>query len=256
MLILIAESKTMAPCDGGVSREAWARHCPALESRADEIMASLGRMNAGELSRAVKISLPLAQKLVRMVYDFGDKAHGGEAISAYTGVVFRAFGWGSLGDEARDATCRRVRIVSSLYGWLRPDDIVKPYRLDFTTALAPGGKTFAAYWRDAVTDALLASLDSGNHGEVLNLLPGDAARCVDWKRVGERAGVWRADFREVKPGGGYRTPNAGRLKALRGSLLRQIITENIADAAALSTLTGDDYMAEGAGNGSIVFTTA
>lgn len=243
MLILIAESKTMAPCNGAVSREAYASHCPKLEVEADGIMDALKGKATDELAGAVKLSPAMIRKLQQMVYEFPNKALGEEAIRAFTGVVFKAFDYGSLSTQDKEHTCLRVRIISSLYGWLRPDDVVKPYRFDFTTPLAPAGKTFAAYWRNAVTDCLMAELQEHGFTEILNLLPGDAARCIDWKRVEAVAKVWKADFQEVQPGGNTRTPNAGRLKTLRGQLLRQMITENLTTSDQLLTLTSPTYMA-------------
>ena len=247
----------MAACDGSVTPEQYALHRPALDTQAGSIMESLRGMNAGELAAAVKRSLPMARRLVRMIYDFPDKRLGGEAIEAFTGVVFRAFGYRSLDDDARRRACGHVRIVSSLYGWLRPDDIVKPYRFDFTTALAPGGRNFAAYWREYVTGCLLDELEACGATEVLNLLPGDAARCIDWKRVGAAATVWKADFREAVAGETFRTPNSNRLKTLRGELLRQIVCDGISSAGQLMTAVGDNYIGEGSPQpGTLLFTTA
>lgn len=241
MLILIAESKTMGRCARPVAPETFDAHRPALEAEADAIMESLREASAEELAADVKISLPLARKLCEMVYEFPNKALGGEAVREYTGVVFKALDYPSMSAREQASFCRRVRIISSLYGWLRPDDIVKQYRFDFTTPLAPEGKTFAAYWRGAVTDTLLKTLEAGGFEDVLNLLPGDAARCVDWKAVAARAKVWKVDFQEILPGGKTRTPNAGRLKTLRGRLLRQIIRENVTTPASLLTLEGPGY---------------
>ncbi len=258
MLILIAESKTMAACDSAIGHDEYLAHRPALEAEADAIMGSLRRMNADMLHAKVKISLPMVRRLQQMIYEFPNKAVGGEAMGAFTGVVFKAFKYNSLDDAARAATCDRVRIISSLYGWLRPDDIIKQYRFDFTTPLAPDGRTFMAYWRDKVTDLLLKELHEKSCTDILDLMPGDAARCIDWKRIAPEAKVWRADFREIQPGGAVRTPNSNRLKTLRGELLRQIIVENIDSPAVLSDLCGDNYAAAGPAdsNGNIVFHTA
>ena len=255
MLILIAESKTMGACDGLVSQVEYETHRPMLEDDVDRLMASLRDMSADELSRAVKISPAMARRLLQMIYEFPDKRTGGRAIESFTGVVFKAFDYRSLDADIQRRACVCVRIVSSLYGWLRPDDVVKPYRFDFTTALAPDGKTFAAYWKDSVTDCLLRELSAGGHTDVLNLLPGDAARCIDWTRVSQVAGVWRAEFREVRSGGGERTPNAGKLKRLRGQLLRQMMCEDVTRPEELMSLSGKDYMGSGVSDedGNIVF---
>lgn len=242
MLILIAESKNMAPCTGIVSHDYYQSHCPALENDADTVMASLRDMTADLLAEKVKISLPMVRKLQQMAYEFPNKALGGNAIEAFTGVVFKAFAYTSLDEATQRHADGCVRIISSLYGWLRPDDIVKPYRLDFTTPLAPGGKTFASFLQPKVTECLLEELKNGGHEDVLNLLPGDAARCIDWKAVGSCAKVWKADFRELLPGGKTRTPNSNRLKTLRGELLRQIVSDRITSASGLLSLQGTNYI--------------
>lgn len=258
MIILIAESKTMAPCDSAVSHELYESHRPALEERASGIMESLRGASAEELAREVKISVPMARRLHDMIYDFPDKSSGRDAMSAFNGVVFRAFDYATLSADARNHTCSRVRLISSLYGWLRPDDVIKSYRFDFTTRPAPDGGTFAAYLRESVTDRMLHELSETGCRHVLDLLPGDATRCIDWKRVGQAAEVWKVDFRETHPGGNVRTPPSNRLKTLRGHLLRQIISYNIATPEELLSLTSDLYMADpdASAHGSIVFVTA
>lgn len=243
MLILIAESKTMAAAHE-VPAATYASHMPALQRDADAVMRALTTMTVPCLADAVKISPAMARRLQQMIVEFGDKSQGYAAVEAYTGVVFKALDYASLSPGARGRLNARVRLISSLYGWLRPDDIIKPYRFDFTTRLAPGGQPFAAYWRQKVTDCLIAELEASACTEVLDLLPGDAAKCIDWQRVAAVAEVYKADFAEVQPGGAVKTPNSNRLKTLRGELLRQIVTDDIADTATLATLSGDNFMAE------------
>ena len=132
MLILIAESKKMAACDSSVSGAEYNSHRPVFEKEASMIMDSLRDMNADTLLGKVKISLPMVRRLQQMIYEYPDKSHGDMAINAFTGVVFNAFRYATLSEEARMAACRRVKIISSLYGWLRPDDIIRQYRFDFT----------------------------------------------------------------------------------------------------------------------------
>jgi len=245
MLILIAESKTMTACDNAVGHDTYLSHRPALEEQADEIMHELRGMSVDSLMKEVKISLPMAQRLQRMIYDFPDKNAGSQAIEAFTGVVFKAFGYPALTDNEKARACARVRIVSSLYGWLRPDDIIKPYRFDFTTPLAPGHIPFLRFWRGYITNCLLQYLTKHNETEILDLMPGDALRCFDNARLREHATVWKADFKEMGTGGSLRTPNAGKLKTLRGKLLRRIICDDINTPQALASTDGDDYMADG-----------
>lgn len=245
MIILLAESKTMAPCEAAVSPDAFAGHCPVFNSRADSIMGSLGHASPAELAKDVKISGSLALRLQAMIREFPNKLAGSKAIEAFTGVVFKAFGYSSLSEPEKAETGLKVRIISSLYGWLRADDFVKPYRFDFTTPLAPDGQRFAAYWREDVTSELLAELVSSGSGDVLSLLPADAEKSIDWKRLEGKAKVWRADFRSVGSGARLTTPHAGKLKTLRGRLLRRVIMDRINSPEQLMSLSGEDFMSAG-----------
>lgn len=244
MIILIAESKTMTTCDGTVNPDDYITRAPRFGQEADRIMESLRGMTAEELSAEIKISMAMIRKLQRMIYEFPDKTHGSNAIEAFTGVVFKALDYKSLDRNDRQTAHGRIRIISSLYGWLRPDDIIKSYRFDFTTPLAPEGKRFAAYWQEKVTASLLDEIRETKSRHILNLLPGDAERAINRDVVEQHAQIWKAEFREVIPGGKTRTPNANKLKKLRGLLLRQIIQENITSPEQLASLTHSRYFCE------------
>lgn len=248
MVILIAESKTMLSSEREVDARELASATPCYESTASEIMESLRNLSAGELVTMLRLSSYLAAKMQKMIYEFGYKATGNTAIEAFTGVVFKALDYASLPDEARGRCDGDVRIISSLYGWLRPRDVVKPYRLDFTSRLEEGpsaGKVLNAFWRMDATKALVRMLEKSADKEILNLLPADAAKCIDWKLVKRFAKVWKVDFMELRENGVTKTPNAERLKTLRGTLLRQILEEDIRDTAALRHLASPSYLCEG-----------
>lgn len=258
MLILIAESKTMSPCDGTVTMHDYSCHRPPLESGADRVMDLLRNMDAAKLAELTRLSTPMVRRLQEMAYDFPFKGAGGMAIESYTGVVFKALDYHSLDCEAKVRACSRVAIVSSLYGWLRPDDIVKAYRLDFNMKVAPDGLALASYWRADVTRMLLDAVENRGETDVLNLLPSDAARCIEWGRIRRKARVWKAEFKEIISGGGMRTPDAGWLKRLRGSLLRQILEDDIVSAEAMFDMEGNGFVGAGgdAESGTILFHAA
>ncbi len=218
-----------------VSPEQFEANTPAGEAAADEIMARVADMDAEDIAATIKISPAMAAKVVRMAYEFPNKQTGLRAIDAFTGVVFKNFDFSSLSPEEKERTNQHVRIISSLYGWLRPEDIIKPYRFDFTTPLAPDDKTLAAFWKKDVTLQLVRYLQANSETSILNLLPADAAKCIDWKLVKRFAKVWKVDFKE-QDGSAVRTPHAGKLKALRGTLLREIITQGIESPTRLLTL--------------------
>ena len=243
MLTLIAESKTMAE-PSEVSRNNYIVHTPVFENIADEIMDRLRQYSQQTLAATIGLSDRMARYASVCIYDFPDKSTGCPAIDAFTGVVFRALDPASLSPGARLRAGSSIRIISSLYGWLRPEDIIKPYRFDFTTRLAPGDIPFMKFWKKEVTAALVANIRENRETEVLNLLPADAAKCIDWKEVAKFADVYVAEFRK-HDGESLRSPHAGRLKQLRGLMLRDILEKEIHTAADLRDLSGDDYIPKG-----------
>lgn len=248
MVILIAESKTMLTAEKPVSAHQLATSTPLYSETVADIMESLRSLPLAELASQLKLSMSLAAKMQKMIYEFPFKLTGNTAIEAFTGVVFKALDYASLSPDAKDRCEAHVRIISSLYGWLRPLDVIKPYRLDFTSRLDEGpseGKTLNAFWRMDVTKALVKTLNDGHETEIINLLPGDAAKCIDWKLVKRFAKVWKVDFQEIREGDVLKTPTAERLKALRGSLLRQILTDGISRASDLLHTSSDRYVCEG-----------
>lgn len=241
MLCLIAESKTMNVGSADVSTEQFDTYCPVFEREADEIMNSLREKTPAEIADAVRISGALASRACNMIYDFPDKSIGMKAIEAYTGVVYKALDYESFSEDETNWAVGKIGIISSLYGYLGPNDIVKPYRLDFTTRLAPGNISFSAYWRKKLTEYIIHTLQSSGQTEVLDLMPADAAKCLDFKRLSTLARIIKVDFKELLPGGTMRTPRANHLKTLRGQLLRLIVANRIESSEDLHTMQTDIF---------------
>lgn len=246
-MILIAESKTMASRETEVSREEFAACRPLFDGIANAIMDSLRDRTPEQLAAEAGITLRLAASLRRMIYEFPNKTTGLRAIEAFTGVVFRQLGVAGYDAGQRAFLQDNVRIVSSLYGWLRPDDIVKPYRFDFKSHVAPLGETLMKYWKKDVTIALAQELRAKGDTVIIDLLPSDAAKCVDWKLIKRFANVYKVDFKMYGGAGAMKTPNAGRLKELRGRLLDQIVRNGLSSPADIATLESPDFMPDPAG---------
>lgn len=244
MLILIAESKTMA-AEVEVAAADYEAHKPAAEADADAIMENFAKMSAPDVAAMTKLTLSLAAKMRLYAYEFPNKRTGNKAIEAFTGVVFDALDYASLSSEGRERCQKNVGIISSLYGFLNPEDIIKNYRLDFTSSLLPpAGNEMTAYafQKKSATINLVRRLKEENHTSILNLMPGDASKCIDWKLVKNFAKVWKVDFTDAATD---KTPNAGRLKTLRGLLLRQLLEEGVSDPEALKSIVSDHYLCTG-----------
>lgn len=242
MIALIAESKTMQEHQELICPGEFESHRPAGEETADQVMLNVSQMSVDEIAAAVKVSPGMAARISRMAYEFPNKGIGLKAIEAYTGVVFKSLDYFTLTAEEKLTAINRIKIISSLYGWLNADDCIKPYRFDFSTRLAPADRTFSDFWRKDVTIELVKYLKASGETDILHLLPADAAKCIDWKLVKRFAKVWKVDFKQLMDGGEWRTPHAGKLKAMRGELLRQLITLNIDSPEGLLTVATDNLL--------------
>lgn len=238
MITLIAESKTMALREGPVADFEYSLHRPPFEAEAAEIVNFLKNLPAAELAQRLKVSDALAVKSARLLYEFPNKSLGLPALKAFTGEVFKALDVDSLPDAARKFADGKVFIVSSLFGMLRTEDIVKPYRLDFGVDCNPSGGALANFWRQPLTVWLGKLLRRSGEKEILNLLPAEASKCIDWKLIRAFARVERPEFKTPADGGMLKTPRSGRLKQLRGLLLREILLrrlDSLREVLSLST---------------------
>lgn len=231
MLILLAESKAMSALCGEAAPTSNVT-TPMFLPQAEAIMDGLRGRSVAQLATTFKMGPKNAERLYEEIYDFPNRTTGTRAINAYTGVVFRALDASTLTPQAAERLTSTVLIVSSLYGLLRPTDLIKSYRLDFGLKAAPATtstsstvstptapQALSAFWKPILTDALLAHLARTGESELLNLLPADAAKCFDWARIAPHATIHIPTFTSG------RTPHATELKRLRGSLLRQLLTD-------------------------------
>lgn len=238
MLILIAESKTMSMKEMAVAVPQF----PEGEDGADMICRRLANCSASEIAERFKLSPSLASSCLKMAREFPDKSVGLRAIDAYTGVVFKALDAKTFTPEMADFADGHLLIVSSLYSLLKPSDTIKPYRLDYTSKAAPEDMPMWKWQQAATTQRLINRIKADGATELLNLLPGDASKCIDWKRIQPLATVITADFKELTPGGGTKTPNSNRLKQFRGQLCRYIIEGQISEARQLKKVACDAFV--------------
>lgn len=232
MLILIAESKTMSSKEKSVISPQF----PDGEAAADMICRRLANCKVSEIADILKVSTSLAASCLKMAKEFPNKAVGLRAIDAYTGVVFRALDAKTFTPSMEAFADSHLLIVSSLYSLLKPSDTIKPYRFDYTSKAAPDDIPMWRWQQDATTQMLIDRITTDGVTELINVMPGDACKCIDWKRIKPLANVITIDFKELTPGGGTKTPNSNRLKQFRGQLCRYIIEGHISNSRQLKEI--------------------
>lgn len=127
---------------------------PVFEKEADLLAGALSAMSFEEAKAFWKTNDALtAENRCRMAR--WKNAHRTAAILAYDGIQYRRVGADSMADAVRDYVTRHVRILSGLYGVLRPFDGIATYRLEMKSACpAEGAKNLYAFWGSRIYDQL------------------------------------------------------------------------------------------------------
>ena len=133
-----------------------------------------------------------------------------------------------------------LRILSGLYGVLRPLDLMQPYRLEMGTSLETDrGKDLYTFWGDRITEQLNADLAESPGANVLvNLASNEYFGSVDTSKVDAR--VITPTFLDSKNGGPYKIVSFFAKRA-RGAMSGWIIKERIKSAKALTDFDGMGY---------------
>lgn len=242
MLTLLAESKTMLADQSAISESDFKNHEPSLERMADDVMRNMANLSPSEIAEILGISYPLAVKSHSFAYDFPHKITGYPSIKGFIGEAFKALDIKTIPDFSAESADTSLRIISSVYGILKPSDIIKPYRCEFNKKICPGNLTSQQYFKSKITVELVNYIKENQIREIINLLPGDADKCIDWKVVKAFATVYKICFQNISTDGKLKTPIANRLKELRGLMCREIIKQKIGIFETLKYLEHSQFI--------------
>jgi hypothetical protein len=145
-----------------------------------------------------------------------------QAIYAFTGEVFRGIDVNSLENEKLPLLQERLRIISGLYGLLKPLDLIQPYRLEMGTRLKVGStENLYKFWDDTVAKSLNEELKEGDL--LVNLASSEYFKAIPKKIL--KVPMITPAFKDFK-NGEYKTIMTFAKKA-RGLMVRYIIDNNI-----------------------------
>ena len=206
---------------------------PRFDSEAATLAAAASHLTQKRLSDLMKISPALAKLNADRFRDFPD-APERPAMFAFAGDVYTGLDAQTLEPEAVTFAQDHLRLLSGLYGLLRPLDAMRPYRLEMGTRWAPRKPKLTDWWGDRIAQALAEDVTAEETGVVLNL-----ASQEYWAAVAGRlpAGirVVAVDFRD-----GDRFVSFHAKKA-RGLMARWMIEHRITDIDAMRGFDSDGY---------------
>jgi len=160
-----------------------------------------------------------------------------QAIYAFNGDVYKGIDAYSIAENKIDFLQDTVRIISGLYGLLKPLDLIQPYRLEMGTKMPVGAsKNLYEFWRRKLTDSINQEL---SEGEIfLNLASKEYIKAIDTKVL--KTPMITANFKQLKDGN-YKTI-AIFSKRARGLMTRYIIDNNINSIEGIKGFNSDGYL--------------
>lgn len=161
-----------------------------------------------------------------------------QALFAFRGDVYTGLDADSFDADDIDFAQRHLRILSGLYGLLRPLDLMQPYRLEMGTGFANRrGKNLYSFWGERITDALRSEFGKQRRPVLVNLASGEYFKAVHPKLLA--AEVIAPIFKERK-NDDYKIVSFFAKKA-RGLMSAYIIKHRLTEVEALKDFAVDGY---------------
>jgi cytoplasmic iron level regulating protein YaaA (DUF328/UPF0246 family) len=238
MLIVLSPAKTLDYESPIVGVEPTR---PEFAADARRLVTRLRTLGPADVARLMSLSDPLAELNVARYQRFRAAPRAEDirpAVLAFDGDVYDGLGARALAPEALDFAQRHLRILSGLYGVLRPLDAMQPYRLEMGTRLDnQRGRDLYAYWGDRPAKSLKRALAAAGGDTLVNLASEEYFRAVDRRVLGVQ--VVQPVFQERRERGWQMISFSA--KRARGLMARFAIEHRLADPAGLKAFSEAGY---------------
>ncbi len=218
---------------------------PDFLDHAAELIEVLREKSPAQIAELMSLSDPLSSLNVARYASWSrpfaaDNAK--QALLAFNGDVYEGLDAKTLDDDDLAWAQDHLRILSGLYGVLRPLDLMQAYRLEMGTRLAnPRGKNLYEFWGERITDELNRLLareeEAGRERVLLNLASDEYFKSVKPKKLAGR--IVTPVFEDWK-GGRYKIISFYAKRA-RGLMSRYVITRRIDEVDALQGFDAEGY---------------
>lgn len=251
MLIVLSPAKTL----DFESQSLTKKHTqPDFLDDSKELVAVLAKMSKSQVSKLMGLSDKLAELNVTRYQQWHvpfTTENAKQSLLAFKGDVYQGFDcdqW-KAGDFA--FAQKHLRILSGLYGLLRPLDLMQPYRLEMGTKLkTKRGKDLYAFWGDTITDAINEAIRSSKSKAFINLASNEYFGSVNAKQI--KMPIVTPVFKDEK-NGKYKIISFFAKKA-RGFMANYIIRHRVTDPAKLRDFDVAGYYFDPSGSDDSTYT--
>ncbi|MDA0219807.1 MAG: peroxide stress protein YaaA [Proteobacteria bacterium] len=214
---------------------------PALFDQTLMLAKTTRRLSKPKVAALMDLSDKLAELNVARFRAFAgeqDRENAKQAVLAFAGDTYRGLDAASLSQEDLAWAQDHLRLLSGLYGVLRPLDLIQPYRLEMGTRLATRrGETLYDFWGDRVTQALNESLKGHEDATLVNLASIEYFGVVRPKKLAGT--VITPIFREERDG--VEKIISFSAKKARGMMARYILTRRLDRPEGMKDFAEEGY---------------
>ena len=238
MLMVISPAKTL----DYTSALATEQHTqPRFVEQSSQLIDVLRQLAPNELAQLMKLSDKLAGLNVARFTEWTPEFtqdNARQAILAFKGDVYTGLDAATLSEADFTYAQQHLRILSGLYGVLRPLDLMQAYRLEMGTKLDnPKGKNLYEFWGEHITDSLNQCLAEQGSEVLLNLASNEYFKAVKPKLL--KAYLVNVDFKDLK-NDHYKIISFYAKKA-RGMMARYVIQHQVSTVNALKDFNEQGY---------------
>ncbi len=238
MIIVISPSKTL-----DFSANPFHTHTlPRQLDNSQELIDTVKPFSVGELADLMKLSEKLSQLNWQRYRDFKRPFtldNSKQALLSFKGDVYGGIDADNYSADDFAFAQKHLRILSGLYGALRPLDLIQPYRLEMGTRLANNnGKNLYEFWGDQVTELINKDLENQETPLLINLASNEYFKVIKPKVL--QVPVLTLNFKENKAGV-YKTIGI-HAKRARGLMTDFMIKNRVTDANQIKAFSDSEYV--------------
>ncbi len=176
---------------------------PEFKKDTAELISILKKYTATQIRELMSLSDNLADLNHKRYqeFDLHDPNNAKQALLAFKGDVYTGFDLDHYDKDDFEFAQQHLRILSGLYGLLRPLDLIQPYRLEMGTSLSnERGKNLYEFWGDRIARHLRDELTSHKSKTIINLASSEYWKSVDEQTLGSDIRVKNIIFKDFKDG--------------------------------------------------------
>ena len=238
MLALISPAKTL---DYETALPTDVHTLPRLLTHSQQLIDSSRQLSATQIADLMKVSEKIAQLNVARFKDWQPEfnfSNARQAVFAFKGDVYTGLDAYALNDSQIEYAQQHLRMLSGLYGLLRPLDLMMPYRLEMGTKLHNvRGHNLYQFWDHHITDLINQDLATAESELLLNLASDEYYKSVNVAEI--RAEIIKPVFLDQK-NGKYKVISFYAKKA-RGLMARYMIENQLQRIEDLKSFNLDGY---------------